>query len=137
MTLAEFHVTLINVIINNFKCNFQLLVYNINFKIIDWESSLYLLVIFITTRTQYRTSLKGGPLKIEAICSFETSVEFKRTTRCYIPEDSTLHNHRCENLKSYITEVVYSLSLLCVIEAYMASHRLYKALKQWAVSQLR
>jgi hypothetical protein len=32
----------------------------------------------------------------------ETSVVFQQTTRRYIPEDSTLHNHRCENLKSYI-----------------------------------
>jgi hypothetical protein len=31
----------------------------------------------------------------------ETSVDFQRTTRRYIPEDRTLHNHRCENLKSY------------------------------------
>jgi hypothetical protein len=29
------------------------------------------------------------------------TVEFQRTTRCHIPEDDTLHNHRCENLKSY------------------------------------
>jgi hypothetical protein len=41
-------------------------------------------------------------LKIEAIRSSETSVDFQRTTRRYIPEYSTLHNHRCENLKSYI-----------------------------------
>jgi hypothetical protein len=40
-------------------------------------------------------------LKIEATCSYETSVDFQRTTRRYIPEDGTLHNHRCENLKSY------------------------------------
>jgi hypothetical protein len=33
--------------------------------------------------------------------SSETSVGAQRTTRRYIPEDSTLHNHRCENLKSY------------------------------------
>jgi hypothetical protein len=26
-------------------------------------------------------------------------VDFKRTTRRHIPEDVTLHNHRCENLK--------------------------------------
>jgi hypothetical protein len=38
---------------------------------------------------------------MEAICSSETSVDAQRTTRCYIPEDGTLHNHRCENLKSY------------------------------------
>jgi hypothetical protein len=29
------------------------------------------------------------------------SVDFQRTTRRYIPENRTLHNHLCENLKSY------------------------------------
>jgi hypothetical protein len=28
------------------------------------------------------------------------SVETLRSTRRHIPEDDTLHNHRCENLKS-------------------------------------
>jgi hypothetical protein len=41
-------------------------------------------------------------LKLEAICSSETSVNVQRTTSCYFPGDRTLHNHRCENLKSYI-----------------------------------
>jgi hypothetical protein len=31
----------------------------------------------------------------------ETSVDFQWTTWRYIPEDSTLHSHSCENLKSY------------------------------------
>jgi hypothetical protein len=44
-------------------------------------------------------------MKMEAICSSETSVDFQRTTRRYITEDSTLHNHRCENLKSYFVEL--------------------------------
>jgi hypothetical protein len=43
----------------------------------------------------------SSTLKREAICSSETSVHFLRTTRRYIPEDRTRHNHRCENLKSY------------------------------------
>jgi hypothetical protein len=30
-----------------------------------------------------------------------TSDDFQGTTRHYAPEDRTLHNHRCENLKSY------------------------------------
>jgi hypothetical protein len=34
--------------------------------------------------------------------SSETSIVFQRTIRRYIPEDRTLHNHRCENLKSSI-----------------------------------
>jgi hypothetical protein len=40
-------------------------------------------------------------LKMEAICSSETSVDTQRTTRRYIPEDGTLYNHRCKNLKYY------------------------------------
>jgi hypothetical protein len=45
--------------------------------------------------------LISSTLKMEAICSSETSVETQRTTRRHIPEDDTLPNHRCENLKSY------------------------------------
>jgi hypothetical protein len=38
---------------------------------------------------------------MEAICSSETSVDFQRTTWCYMPGDINLHNHNCENLLSY------------------------------------
>jgi hypothetical protein len=31
----------------------------------------------------------------------ETSVDFQRSTRFHILVDSSLHNHRCEDLKSY------------------------------------
>jgi hypothetical protein len=33
--------------------------------------------------------------------SSETSVASQQTTRRHIPEDNTLHNRLCENLKSY------------------------------------
>jgi hypothetical protein len=49
------------------------------------------------------TSKQVATLKMEALCSSETSVATQRTTRRHIPEDDTLHNHRCENLKSYIS----------------------------------
>jgi hypothetical protein len=39
---------------------------------------------------------------MEAIYFSETSIGFQRITRHYIPKDITLHNHRCDNLKSYI-----------------------------------
>jgi hypothetical protein len=35
------------------------------------------------------------------ICSSKTSVEFQRATRRYIQGHRILHNHLCENLKSY------------------------------------
>jgi hypothetical protein len=42
---------------------------------------------------------------MEAICSSETSVATQQTTRRHIPEDDTLHNHRFENLKSFLVLV--------------------------------
>jgi hypothetical protein len=39
---------------------------------------------------------------MEAICYSETWLDSQRTTRRYMPEDSILHNHGCENLKSYV-----------------------------------
>jgi hypothetical protein len=41
-------------------------------------------------------------LKAEAIYSSKTLVDFQQTTRRDIPEDLTLHDHGCENRKSYI-----------------------------------
>jgi hypothetical protein len=49
--------------------------------------------------------LAYSTLKIEAIYSLETLVDFQRTTRGYVPQDGTIHNHRCENLKSNIIPV--------------------------------
>jgi hypothetical protein len=43
-------------------------------------------------------------LKMVVIYSSEMLVDFQWTKWHYIPEDSTLHNHRCENLKSYKME---------------------------------
>jgi hypothetical protein len=37
---------------------------------------------------------------MEEICSSEAATQ--QTTRRHIPEDDTLHNNRCGNLKSYV-----------------------------------
>jgi hypothetical protein len=42
---------------------------------------------------------------IQDIICPETLVHI-RTTRRYIPEDGDIHNHSCQDLKSYITEQV-------------------------------
>jgi hypothetical protein len=39
---------------------------------------------------------------MEATCSSETSADFQRTAWNYMSEDKTFHNHRSENLKSYM-----------------------------------
>jgi hypothetical protein len=36
----------------------------------------------------------------EVVSTSEMSANFYETIWCYIPEDSHLHTHRCENLKS-------------------------------------
>jgi hypothetical protein len=46
-------------------------------------------------------SVWSSTLKMETIYSSDTSVDFQRTTRRYIPENSTLRNHRGEDLRSY------------------------------------
>jgi hypothetical protein len=63
-------------------------------------------------------SAYSSTLKMEAICSSETSVDFQRTTRRYIPEDSNIYNHRCENLKSYKHEHVLKSCYLNVLSLY-------------------
>jgi hypothetical protein len=41
-------------------------------------------------------------LKMEVTCSSETWVDFQQAAWRYVPEDRNLHNHCCENLKSYV-----------------------------------
>jgi hypothetical protein len=54
-------------------------------------------------------------VKMEAIRPSETSGTTQRTTRRHIPEDDTLHNHRCENLKSYIVHSYQRFRGICCI----------------------
>jgi hypothetical protein len=49
---------------------------------------------------------------MEAARTSETLVNFYQTTRCYNPEDSNLHTHRRENLKSYSLLIVFIFETL-------------------------
>jgi hypothetical protein len=74
-------------------------------------------------------------LIMEAICSFEASV-LRGVTRHNIPEDTILHSHRGENLKSYtgstgwallqrrnVSSVRYELGLYIPQDDILHSHR--------------
>jgi hypothetical protein len=55
----------------------------------------------VEEHTKQDTSIRQaarGALKMEVTCSSEMLDEFQQTTRYDIPEDRTLHNHRCESL---------------------------------------
>jgi hypothetical protein len=80
------------------KRSAALIIYNplqstLNHEQAEFAAS-FLLVIFLV---YYST------LKMEAMCSSETSVNFYQATRHRIPEDTSVHSHRCENLKYKIT----------------------------------
>jgi hypothetical protein len=47
---------------------------------------------------------------MEAARTSETLVNFYQTTRCYNPEDSNLHTHRRENLKSYLVHNIFLIT---------------------------
>jgi hypothetical protein len=57
---------------------------------------------------------------MEATCSSETSVDFQRIIRRYIPENITLYYHHFENLKSYLIFLVqYCLYLFDMGQNYI------------------
>jgi hypothetical protein len=56
---------------------------------------------YVKKESSMKQVARTATLNVKATCFPETSINFKRTTRCYIPEDITVHNHRCHNLKSY------------------------------------
>jgi hypothetical protein len=55
-----------------------------------------------------RSRTKGHGVLMEAMTSSETLV-LTKSTRRHIPDESILHSHRRENLKSYIALTVRSL----------------------------
>jgi hypothetical protein len=48
---------------------------------------------------------------MKVTCSSETTVDFQRTTRLFIPEGRTIHNHRCENLRKYLPVIKQNLEV--------------------------
>jgi hypothetical protein len=44
--------------------------------------------------------------------SSEQASGTQRTTRRHIPEEDTLQNHRCENLKSYMAINIFQLQMV-------------------------
>jgi hypothetical protein len=63
--------------------------------------------------------LAYSTMKMEAICSSETSVDFQRTTRRYIPEDSTLHIAciiQTNERNNYCSEGLHHVALLPILQ---------------------
>jgi hypothetical protein len=57
---------------------------------------MYFLQLYYRRKSQARDH---STLKMEAVYSSETSVNFCPAKTCYVPEDSALHCRVCENLK--------------------------------------
>jgi hypothetical protein len=67
------------------------------YLLLGYDAVLCVATCLLAASLNYSTTLK-----MEAIRSSETSGTTQRTTRRHIPEEDTLQNHRCENLKSYM-----------------------------------
>jgi hypothetical protein len=70
------------------------------------------------------------------MCSSETSIDILRNILRYIPEDGTLHTHRCENLKSYI--IPYCLQYFRIVVFFSLSRvqfidSLLLAIENWQI----
>jgi hypothetical protein len=59
----------------------------------------------------------SSTLKMDPTYSTQMSLDFQRTAQCYIPEDRTPRNHRCDNVKivnSGFVETVYVYTITSV-----------------------
>jgi hypothetical protein len=70
------------------------------------RSTFFLSDCLLKVRSILKHVLDCGAIiwAITACSPFEVNVNFQWTTRRYIPEELSLHNHRCENLTFYKTE---------------------------------
>jgi hypothetical protein len=89
--------------------------------------------------TLYSCLIYCSTLKMEAICSSETSVDFQLTTRRYIPDDIALLDHCCENLKSY--NLIYCIYIYisvgtCVRERFLHNTSASSPRNWWPHRQL-
>jgi hypothetical protein len=66
-----------------------------------------------TAFTMVSRSAYSAALKMETIYFSKMSIDFQRTTQRYVPEDSILYNHRCENLKSCLLKFIFLRFRIC------------------------
>jgi hypothetical protein len=72
----------------------------ITWRLIKHSKFLLLRVLYLLVYNALWTVEKSADVS-EKYVIFEASVDFRQTMGRYIPEDKILHNHRCDNLKSY------------------------------------
>jgi hypothetical protein len=68
------------------------------------SSPAYTIYIIIMDTEEYHLL---GYDAVQSVELYPTSGTTLRATRHHIPEDDTLQNHRCENLKSYVMDIVH------------------------------
>jgi hypothetical protein len=62
---------------------------------------------------------------MEVTCCSGTSVDFKRTTGCSVPEDRTDHKHRCEKLKSHTVTTLFRMLYITIRSINISNTRKY------------
>jgi hypothetical protein len=91
-------------------------------NVVFWDVALCRSWVNRRFERMYRLHLQGGffycsplaefsTLKLEATRSSETSVN-PGSTQHHIPEDDIRHSHRCENLRSYMGNIIQGYILI-------------------------
>jgi hypothetical protein len=81
------------------------------FYLVRWDRNSTKCLLEIRTCFKLVSCLAySSTLKTEATFSSETSADFQWTSWRYIPEDRTIHNYRCETLKSYSSVFVWMIA---------------------------
>jgi hypothetical protein len=84
------------------------------FKSIEFSRASYWLPLYLPLDfTLVSYSAYSSTLKMEAICSFETPVDFQRATRRYVPGDGALRI----SVPPAITKVIRILNTIAVSSA--------------------
>jgi hypothetical protein len=76
-------------------------------------------------KSKEEASNKSLTIKMEAVYSPKTLVNFYQTTWCHIPDNGTLHSHHCETLNTHTKQNFLYKYILVSFRYHLIVHFMY------------